>query len=98
MEAAPTVYHFSLACPTAQQVFLMGPFNRWSTTATPMVKSGDGVWQLTLELDRDGRPAARQFSYFVVDREWMTGRAAFGNTYLLPGSRATVVRQSEGTN
>lgn len=30
--------------PRAQKVYLLGPFNRWSTTATPMSCSDDGEW------------------------------------------------------
>lgn len=74
----------------------MGHFNRWSTTATPMVKTEQNVWRLSLQLCDESPPAEKQpFSYFVIDRAWMTGRAAFGNTYLLPGSWAAVVREVE---
>jgi 1,4-alpha-glucan branching enzyme len=101
------VYHFCVVCPDAQQVYLVGAFNGWSTTATPMVRTEESVWQLSLKLIEGGgagAPAARlgqrdrRFSYFVIDKQYMTGRAAFGNTYLLPGSWATVVRLPDDNN
>ena len=91
----------------ARQVQLCGEFNGWSTTATPMSRAGENVWQLSLELpdeppNRDRRrpnsgatesdPAGR-FSYFVIDKRWNTGAAPLGNTYLLPGALASVVRR-----
>jgi hypothetical protein len=47
---ADNVYHFSVVCPNADEVYLLGAFNRWSTTATPMSRAGGNVWQLSLEL------------------------------------------------
>jgi hypothetical protein len=101
------VYSFRVVCPYAEEVYLLGAFNRWSTTATPMARVGEDVWQLNLELpdepsDRrhrrgaaprpsDAAPAER-FSYFVIDKRRNTGAAPLGNTYLLPGTLASVVR------
>ena len=102
---ASDVYHFRVVCPHAGEVYLLGAFNGWSTTATPMSRAGENVWQLSLELpdeppNRDRRrpnsgatesdPAGR-FSYFVIDKRRGTGRAPFGGTYLLPGTWAAVV-------
>lgn len=36
--------------PAAEAVYLMGPFNNWSTTGTPMARSGDGWWEATVPL------------------------------------------------
>jgi 1,4-alpha-glucan branching enzyme len=89
-----TTFHFCVICPTAQQVYLLGPFNHWSTTATPMVRTEESVWQLSIRLGEEQQPQGEHpFSYFVIDRGWMTGRAPFGNTYMLPGSWATVLRE-----
>jgi len=102
------VYQFSLVCPNAEEVYLLGAFNGWSTTATPMSRAGENMWQLSLELpeeppqrsDRIRRAgaskvgtAAPRFSYFVIDRRWQTGSAPLGNTYLLPDAWASVVRR-----
>ncbi|MFW6059200.1 MAG: hypothetical protein ACODAQ_03410 [Phycisphaeraceae bacterium] len=34
--------------PEAQAVYLVGPFNNWSTTRTPMIDLGDGRWETQL--------------------------------------------------
>jgi len=97
-------YEFRVVCPDAQEVYLLGDFNGWSTTATPMVRTREHVWQVSLELPSDqpatGRGAWAQgarFGYFVIDKQWMTGSAALGNTYLLPGTWADVARV-QGSN
>lgn len=90
------VYHFCVVCPDAEHVFLLGAFNNWSTSATPMRQTEEHVWQLSVKfpegagVGRDGGEAS--FAYFVIDKNFHTGRAAFGPTFLLPGSWATVVR------
>ncbi len=90
--------HFCVVCPNAEQVYLMGRFNNWSTTATPMQHTEEHVWQLSVQFpNAKVTPAANEndgFAYFVVDKEYKTGRAPFGPTFLLPGSWATVVRSS----
>src|SRR4051794_23403142 len=81
-------YHFVVVCPNAEGVFLLGEFNRWSTTATPLRKTESDVWQIDIEM-----PAGQSgFSYFVIDERYRTGRAPFGNTFLLPGTWAKVLR------
>ena len=81
-------YHFVVVCPHAAAVFLLGAFNGWSTTATPMKKTEDDVWQLDVQM----KGGQTDFSYFVIDERWQTGRAPFGNTFMLPGSWAHVYR------
>jgi 1,4-alpha-glucan branching enzyme len=39
---------FRIHQPHAAAVFVVGPFNNWSTTATPMESLGDGNWELPL--------------------------------------------------
>ncbi len=34
--------------PDAEAVYLLGPFNRWSTSATPMHYDGNGEWSAEL--------------------------------------------------
>jgi hypothetical protein len=96
-----TVYQFCVVCPGAEQVYLMGNFNGWSTSATPMRNTEEHVWQLSIELPDGASEAAAaaaaaaaatpRFSYFVIDKRRGTGRAPFGGTYLLPGTWAAVV-------
>ncbi len=53
----------------AQQVYLIGEFNNWSTTADPMSNPAPGVWEApTL-------PAGR-YGLFVVDDRWIPGSSA----------------------
>lgn len=94
------VYQFCVVCPGADQVCLMGEFNGWSTTATPMLNTEEHVWQLAVELPDQalrvaGSSVEPRFSYFVIDKRRGTGAAPFGGTYLLPGSWAAVVRMPE---
>jgi len=95
-DGSPEVYHFCVVCPTAQQVCLLGEFNNWSTNATPMTQTEEHVWQLSVQFPK--RFVDGPFAYFVIDKEFRTGRAAFGSTYLLPGSWAAVVRENESSH
>ena len=54
----------------AQAVYLMGEFNNWSTTATPMQLVADELWEATL--DPDVRP--HSFRLFVWDEGRRIGR------------------------
>jgi 1,4-alpha-glucan branching enzyme len=51
--------------PFAQAVYLLGEFNRWSTTATPMFYVGRGVWEASLTV----KTGVKQLAYFV----WQDG-------------------------
>jgi 1,4-alpha-glucan branching enzyme len=58
----------------AERVHLVGEFNDWHRTATPMRQSGDeGLWRVTLELD-----AGRRYQYrYLLDGEiWHTDYGA----------------------
>ncbi len=50
--------------PDAEAVYLLGPFNRWSTSATPMHYAGNGEWSTELSSS-----SAFNLSFFV----WYTG-------------------------
>ncbi len=50
----------------ARQAFLVGDFNGWDASATPMRKLKDGRHSVTLELD-----ANRQYQFrYVLDGAW----------------------------
>ena len=52
----------------ADSVFLVGDFNDWDETATPMTRSRtDGTWSVTLQLKRGKE---HQFRYLVHGHEW----------------------------
>jgi 1,4-alpha-glucan branching enzyme len=55
--------------PKAKDVMVLGAFNNWSTTATPMKAIGDGIWEVRLP----GTIAAHQVC-FVVWEQRLAGR------------------------
>jgi 1,4-alpha-glucan branching enzyme len=53
----------------AERVNLVGEFNDWDTTATPMIRSrSDANWKTTLEL-QEGQSYC--FRYLVDGKEWL---------------------------
>ncbi|MBQ8279082.1 MAG: type I pullulanase [Roseburia sp.] len=75
-ESAPTVVSpevdgfdvtFRYYAPDATAAYLAGAMNGWSTTATPMTKADNGVFEVTLTLEEGS------YEYkFVVDGDWYT--------------------------
>ena len=57
---------FSLMAPTANSIYLVGSFNKWNATETPMHKRLNGNWVVRLQL-----PAGRHLYKLVVDGKWM---------------------------
>ncbi len=59
---------FSLTAPEAKSVYLVGEFNHWNPTETPLkMDKKTGTWKASLKL----QPG--QYKYkFVVDGEWWT--------------------------
>lgn len=51
----------------AEQVHLVGDFNEWSETATPMTPLKDGRFKIVLELEPNQE---YQFRYLVNGDEW----------------------------
>lgn len=59
---------FSLpAAVQGETVFLVGDFNEWNETATPMKKQKDGSFSVTLNLEKG---LDFQFRYLVNGTEW----------------------------
>lgn len=52
---------------TATQANLLGEFNNWSTSATPMKRSKEGSFSVTIELEK-GR--SYQFRYLLEQSRW----------------------------
>lgn len=50
--AGRSLHHVSFFCEAkeANRVFLVGDFNHWNPTATPMQRTPDGRWITSLEL------------------------------------------------
>jgi 1,4-alpha-glucan branching enzyme len=53
----------------AERVNLVGEFNDWDTTATPMTRNrSDANWKVTVELKAGER---HRFRYLVEGKEWL---------------------------
>lgn len=64
---------FQFFRPAAQQVLLVGDFNRWDRASLPMQRGRDGSWVRSLRL----APGVYQFKY-LADGDWYPDYAAFG--------------------
>jgi hypothetical protein len=62
VSAQPSAIRFVFRAPGAGRVTIVGDFNQWSPTATPMRRAPDGSWVVELPL-----PAGRHAYAFVVD-------------------------------
>lgn len=51
----------------AQSVMLVGDFNNWDKTATPMKQAKNGSWQVDVKLEAGQE---YQFRYFVNEKDW----------------------------
>lgn len=51
----------------AEDAFVVGEFNQWSTSATPMRRSKKGSFSATVELDKD---RSYQFRYLLGRSRW----------------------------
>jgi RNA polymerase sigma-70 factor (ECF subfamily) len=66
------IARFVYADPSAKSVALIGDFNRWDPSATPLTRSSSGLWGRTLRLTA-GR---HEYAYLVDGKRWVTDRAA----------------------
>ena len=55
------------ACKNVNAVNIVGDFNSWSSTETPLVKQKDGSFAVTIELDSDRE---YQFRYLFDGVRW----------------------------
>ena len=67
VSSVDTVVKFVYLAPSADKVFLVGDFNGWDTTKTPLSRGSDGAWTVTIPLS-----AGRHLYGFVVDGSWST--------------------------
>jgi 1,4-alpha-glucan branching enzyme len=69
---APVV-QFVVVIPDAHDVSLVGDFNDWDESATPMAPRGaDGIWSVTVPL----APGRYQYSFLVDGVTWVADPAA----------------------
>ena len=57
----------------AKKVFLVGYFNYWDESATPMRKQKSGVFSSTINLEKDKQ---YQFRYLVDGTTWLNDESA----------------------
>lgn len=65
---------FTFRCNTQRQVYVVGDFNNWDKTATPMHTDKDGLWHATVKLS----PGKHEFRYWEEGDRWHTDFAACG--------------------
>jgi hypothetical protein len=67
LPVSDTVVKFVYVNPQASNVYVVGDFNGWDTTKTPLVRTSanGGVWSVALPLS-----AGRHIYAFVVDGSW----------------------------
>ena len=71
-----------------QQLCLVGDFNEWNETATPMQQAADGTWSVTLELEPNRE---YQFRFLADGQTWHNDPAADGYVSNPYGSDNSVV-------
>jgi 1,4-alpha-glucan branching enzyme len=62
---------FTLNQPQARSAAVVGSFNGWDVSRTPMSPASEGSWKATVWL-----PAGRYEYRFVVDGQWMSDPGA----------------------
>ena len=62
VDSAPQQVQFMFVAPAATRVALVGEFNDWDQSATPMARAGGGAWHVALPLSH-----GRHVYAFVVD-------------------------------
>ena len=85
-------FQFVLVEPRAAKVSLVGDFNDWDATRTPMHQtSGDGLWSAVVSLE----PGRYRYAYLIDGRRWLADPAAPAvrdDDYGAPSSVVTVGR------
>ena len=69
----PRVVQFVLVAPTASHVALVGDFNSWDASATPLRQaSAQGVWSVNVPLT----PGRHIYAFVVDDSKWVLDPSA----------------------
>jgi hypothetical protein len=69
----PRVVQFVLVAPAASHVALVGDFNSWDASATPLRQaSAQGVWSVTVPLT----PGRHIYAFVVDDSKWVPDPSA----------------------
>ena len=80
---------FVLHARDARSVSVVGDFNDWDPNATPLARTGDGVWYAVVRL----RPGTVRYAYLVNGTEWRADPQAVTayDDFGLPTSVAYIV-------
>ena len=70
------------------ELYLVGDFNDWNETATPMTKDAEGSWSVSLTLDGDRE---YQFRYLDDTQTWHNDWAADAYVRNLHGTENSVL-------
>jgi hypothetical protein len=71
----------------ADHIVVVGDFNQWCRTATPLQQDRDGVWRATVDLPCGSRSEFR----YLVDGAWLTDAHADGYAPTAYGSDNSVI-------
>jgi 1,4-alpha-glucan branching enzyme len=74
-------------CIWADHIAVVGDFNHWCKTATPMQQNREGVWRATIDLPQG---SCTEFRY-LVDGAWLTDAHADGYVANAYGSDNSLV-------
>lgn len=73
LDAALRGFQFVLVEPRAANVSLVGDFNDWDATRTPMHRAaGDGLWSAVVSL----QPGRYRYAFLIDGRHWLADPAA----------------------
>lgn len=71
----------------ADRVFVVGDFNNWSPTGTPLTQAPDGAWRAMVDL-----PIGQQYHFhYLVNGVWHTEFQAGGGSVLNNGLPTNVI-------
>jgi hypothetical protein len=62
---------FAIEAPSASSISVVGDFNDWNPSITPLERSRDGRWTVRLKL----RPGRYRYSYLVDGTRWVADPA-----------------------
>lgn len=71
----------------ADRIFVVGDFNDWCVSATPMCQDRDGVWRVTADLAVGSQSEFR----YLIDGQWSTDHHADGFTTNVYGTDNSVI-------
>ena len=66
-------YVFTVKANQVREICLAGDFNQWKVCDAPLLRVGEGVWSITIDL-----PRGRHEYMFVIDGRWVTDPNAMG--------------------